>query len=115
MCNIWLLLPLISRKDAKSYYYKLISSLSFQSRANYAQRSLDDTPVNKQKFFSLLSDVWAKLFKSKLWFIDPQPRQQECILECFVETNPARDTPCTLRHHCNNPCKLNFTLQYIHN
>ena len=85
MCNIWLLLPLISRKDAKSYYYKLISSLSFQSRANYAQRSLDDSLVNKQKFFSLLSDVWAKLFKSKLWFIDPQPRQQECILECFVE------------------------------
>lgn len=41
--------------------------------------------MNKQTFFSLLSDVWTKLFNSELRFIEPQPRQQECILECFVE------------------------------
>ncbi len=41
--------------------------------------------MNKQTFFSLLSDVWSKIFKSELRFIEPQPRQQECILECFVE------------------------------
>ncbi|WP_156508677.1 chemotaxis protein CheX, partial [Oleiphilus sp. HI0132] len=41
--------------------------------------------MNKQTFYSLLSGVWTKLFGAELKYIEPQPHQQECILECFVE------------------------------
>lgn len=29
--------------------------------------------------------MWSKLFSAELNYIEPQPRKQECILECFVE------------------------------
>lgn len=41
--------------------------------------------MTKQLFFNLLKDTWLKLFQTKLGFIEPQPKIQECLFECFVE------------------------------
>lgn len=41
--------------------------------------------MTKQLFFDLLKDTWLKLFQTKLVFIEPQPKIQECLFECFVE------------------------------
>ena len=41
--------------------------------------------MTKQLFFDLLKNTWFKLFQTSLTFIEPQPKLQECLFECFVE------------------------------